>query len=106
MKHLRPESTQSAPSRRATVPSRWKFEPASGSVMAKATFRDPSAMPGRNSARCSAVPCRATIVATIAGDTTSSSSGQPAVASSSHTMASSVIPPPPPPYSAGTLTPR
>jgi hypothetical protein len=105
MKHLRPESTQSSPSRVATVPSRWKFEPASGSVIAKTTFSEPSAMPGRKSARCASVPCRASTVPTIAGETTRSSSGQPAAASSSHTIASSVIPPPPPPYDDGTLTP-
>ena len=106
MKTFRPLRTYPSPSRPATVDSRWKFEPASGSVMAKQTLSVPSAKPGRNARRCAGVPCFATTVAAIAGDTTSSSSGQPAAASSSHTIASSVMPPPPPPYSTGTLTPR
>jgi hypothetical protein len=82
------------------------LEPASGSVIAKQAFSVPSAKPGRNRSRWAAVPCFATIVATMAGETTSSSSGQPAAASSSVTMASSEMPAPPPPYSDGTLTPR
>jgi hypothetical protein len=106
MKHLRPLMTQSSPSRSATVTNRWKLEPASGSVMAKTTFSVPVAIAGRWRCFWASVPCRARIVATMAGDTTSSSSGQPAAASSSQTMESSVIPAPPPPYSAGTLTPR
>ena len=84
----------------------WELEPASGSVIAKAIFSSPEAMPGSQRRRCSSVPDRAMTLAQMAGETTSSSSGQPAAASSSHTMDSSRMPRPPPPYSSGTFTPR
>jgi hypothetical protein len=84
----------------------WEFEPASGSVMAKAILSSPVA--NRGSHRCfwASVPNLAMMVAQMAGETTMTSSGHPAAASSSATAASSVIPPPPPPYCSGTLTPR
>ncbi len=107
MKHLRPDSSQPPSAERvATVARRWKLEPASGSVIAKTIFCEPSAITGRSSARCASVPCLARIEPTIAGVTTSSSNGQPAAANSSHTIANSVTPAPPPPYSSGRLTPR
>ncbi len=93
MKHLRPLSTQSSPSRRATVPSRWKFEPG-----LRLGDREDDLVRCRRRCRAggaAAAPrCRAWLimVAAIAGETTSSSSGQPAAASSSQTMASSVMP--------------
>ena len=82
-----------------------EFEPASGSVMAKANLVVPAAIAGRNRCFCSSVPVWAMMVAQMAGDTTSSSRGEPAAASSSHTMASSVMPAPPPPYASGVLMP-
>ncbi len=105
-KTLRPDSSQSSPSRRATVEIRCELEPASGSVMPKAIRRVPSARPGSQCRFCGSVPKRAMTVPQIAGETISSSNGHPAAPSSSSTMARSVMPPPPPPYSVGRLTPR
>ncbi len=53
---LRPVSSQSSPSRRATVEIRWELDPASGSVMPKAIRRLPSARPGSQCRFCSSVP--------------------------------------------------
>ena len=62
MKHLRPLMTQSSPSRRATVASRWKFEPASGSVMAKTIFTRAVGDAGQEPLRAApSVPCLAMI---------------------------------------------
>ena len=92
-----PRSFQSSPSRVATVERLCEFDPASGSVMAKAMSMRPSASSGSQRDFCSSFPKRPMMLAQIAGDTTSRSSGHPAAASSSHTMARSEIPPPPPP---------
>ncbi len=83
-----------------------EFDPASGSVIAKAIVVDPSASPGSQRCFCSSVPNRVITVPQIDGDTTIISSGQPAAPSSSSTIDRSAIPPPPPPYSSGRLTPR
>ena len=80
--------------------------PASGSVIANATLVVPAAMPRSQRSFCSAVPCRARIEPTIAGETTISSSDFPAAEISSPTVASPDIPSPPPPHSSGRLTPR
>ena len=106
MNVLRPLRIQSAPSRRAVVVIRCEFDPASGSVMAKAMIDSPPAIPGSHRWRCSSVPKRAMIVPMIAGETTIISSPVPPALSSSATIASSYMPAPPPPYSAGRLTPR
>jgi hypothetical protein len=106
MNVLRPLRTQSEPSRRAVVAMRCEFDPASGSVMAKAMIDWPLAMPGSHRCRCGSVPKRARIVPMIAGETTIISSPVPPALSSSATIASSYMPAPPPPYSAGRLTPR
>ena len=103
---LRPLRTMSGPSSVSVVVIWCEFEPASGSVIAKAIFSSPEAIPGSQRRRCSSVPERAMTLPQIAGETTSSSSGQPAAASSSQTIDSSRMPRPPPPYSSGTLTPR
>ena len=76
---------------------RCEFDPASGSVMAKAIFDSPLAIDGSQRSFCSSVPNVAMSVAQIAGDTSISNIGHPAAATSSHTMVSSVIPIPPPP---------
>ena len=103
---MRPLSTQSPPSRRAVVVMRCEFDPASGSVMAKAMICEPSARPGSQRPFCSAVPNLAMTVPQIAGDTTIINRGQPAAPSSSSTIASSYMPWPPPSYSSGRFTPR
>ena len=84
----------------------WELVPASGSVMAKATLVEPAAMPRSQRSFWSAVPWRARMLPTIAGDTTISSSEPPAVEISSPTAASADIPRPPPPHSSGMFTPR
>ena len=56
MKYLVPLMTHSSPSRRAVVEIRWEFEPASGSVMAKAIFSSPEASRGNHRERCWSVP--------------------------------------------------
>lgn len=83
-----------------------ELEPASGSVIAKAILKLPSAIAGSQLFFWASVPYRAMMVALIAGDTTINSSGQPAAESSSKTSPSSYMPAPPPPYSSGMFTPR
>ena len=97
MKYFVPVSTHSSPSRRAVVEIRWEFEPASGSVMAKAILSRPEASGGSHVDRWCSVPYRDSNVPQMAGETSIMSSGQPAAATSSHTMASSEMPMPPPP---------
>ena len=84
---------------------RCEFEPASGSVIAKAIVSVPSAIPGSQRLFCSSVPNFAMIVPLMAGETTIISSDEPPAANSSITRLSSYIPAPPPPYSSGRLTP-
>ena len=103
---MRPLSTQPSSVRRAVVVILCEFEPASGSVIANAIVRVPSAMLGSQRRFCSSVPKRLITVPQIAGDTIIISSGQPCAASSSQTAARSPMPPPPPPYSSGRATPR
>ena len=93
-------------SRRAAVERLCEFEPASGSVIANATFVVPAAMPRSQRSFCSGVPCLARMLPTIAGETTIRSSEQPAAEISSPTAASADMPSPPPPYSSGMFTPR
>ena len=71
--------------------------PASGSVIANATFVVPAAIPGSQSSRWASVPCRVMIEPTIAGETTISSSEQPEAEISSPTACSACMPSPPPP---------
>ena len=106
MKTFRPDSDQPSGVRRAVVVMLCEFEPASGSVIAKAIVIEPSAIPGSHRCFCPSVPNRLITVPQIDGDTTSISSGQPAAPSSSSTIDRSPIPPPPPPYCSGRLTPR
>ena len=73
-----------------------EFVPASGSVIANAILRSPRPIPRSQCSFCSRLPCRASTLPAIAGETTSRSKGVPARASSSPTAASSVIPRPPP----------
>ncbi len=89
----------------ATVAIWWLFDPASGSVMAKAILVRPVARSGSQRSRCSSEPNRAITVPQMADDTSRISSGHPAAEHSSSTMASSAIPMPPPSCSAGMLTP-
>src|SRR6266536_214641 len=105
MNTLLPDSSQSAPSRRAVVVSLCEFDPASDSVIANAMIIEPSAMPGSQRSFCASVPKRVMIVPQIAGETTIISRVQPAAESSSSTSESSYMPPPPPPYSSGRFTP-
>ena len=56
MKYFVPLSTHSSPSRRAVVEIRWEFEPASGSVMAKAILSRPEASGGSHVDRWCSVP--------------------------------------------------
>lgn len=74
-----------------------EFEPASGSVIAKATRVVPAAMPGSHCSLCSSRPWRTRIDPTMAGETTISSSVLPLLEISSATIASALIPMPPPP---------
>jgi hypothetical protein len=83
-----------------------EFVPASGSVIAKATFVVPAAMPRSQRSFCASVPWRARMLPAIAGDTTIRSSDLPAAAISSPTAARPDIPSPPPPHSSGRFTPR
>ena len=83
-----------------------ELDPASGSVIANAIVKVPSAIPGSQRCFCASVPKRLITLPQMAGETTIISSGQPAAASSSQTAAVSPMPPPPPPYSSGMLTPR
>src|SRR5690349_10734563 len=90
----------------AVVVTMWLFEPASGSVIAKAIFSEPSAIPGSHCDFISWLPCLSRIEPQIAGEMTLISSGQPWVAVSSMMTARSVMVPPPPPYSTERCTPR
>ena len=83
-----------------------EFVPASGSVIAKAIFVVPAAIPRSQRSFCWSVPWRARMLPTIAGDTTIRSSDLPAAAISSPTVASPLMPSPPPPHSSGRFTPR
>ena len=83
-----------------------EFVPASGSVIAKATFVVPAAIPRSQTSFCSSLPCRVRIEPTIAGETTISSSDLPAAEISSPTAARPDMPSPPPPHSSGRLMPR
>ena len=56
MKILRPFSTHSSPSLRATVLMLWVLVPASGSVIANAMVPVPSQIPGSQRCFCSSVP--------------------------------------------------
>ena len=78
-----------SPSRVAVVASRWVFEPASGSVMAKAIFVVPVARPGSHRFFSWSLPNRARMVPQIAGETIMRKSGQPRAVISSRTSASS-----------------
>jgi hypothetical protein len=83
-----------------------ELEPASGSVIANATFVVPAAMPRSQMSFWSGVPCLARMLPTIAGETTIRSSDDPDAATSSPTAASADMPSPPPSYSSGMFTPR
>ena len=89
MNTLLPDSSQSAPSRRAVVVSLCEFDPASDSVIANAMIIEPSAMPGSQRSFCASVPKRVMIVPQMAGETTIISSVHPAADSSSSTSESS-----------------
>ena len=93
-------------SRRSEVARLCELVPASASVIAKAIFVVPLPIPRSQRSFWTAVPCRARMLPTIAGETTISSSAQPAAEISSPTHDSAVIPRPPPSYSSGMLTPR
>jgi hypothetical protein len=80
--------------------------PASASVMAKAIFVVPAAMPVSQRSFWASVPCLARMLPTIAGETTISSSDEPPALISSPTVARPDMPSPPPPHSSGRLTPR
>jgi hypothetical protein len=58
-----PRTTKSPPSRRADVVISRALLPASGSVSPSANWTLPSATPGRIACFCSAVPCRARVIA-------------------------------------------
>lgn len=62
-----PRSRQPSPSGWAVVVISWLLDPASGSVMAKAIFSEPSAMPGSQRDLSSCEPCVSMMVPQIAG---------------------------------------
>ena len=97
MKTFWPLSRNLPFSRVSVVEMLWEFVPASGSVIANATFVVPAAIGRTNFSFCSSVPCLAMIEPTIAGDTTISSRGVPLAASSSPTAKRPDMPSPPPP---------
>ncbi len=83
-----------------------EFVPASGSVMAKATFVVPAAIPRSQRSCCSGVPCSERIVPAMAGETTSMSVVIPIDAAiSSATSVRPDMPIPPPPHCWGMLMP-
>ena len=86
-----------SPSRVAVVDRLWELVPASGSVIANATFVVPAAMGGSHSSRWASVPWRVMIEPTIAGETTIRSSEHPAAEISSPTAWRACMPSPPPP---------
>ena len=97
MKTFWPLSRNLPFSRVSVVEMLCEFVPASGSVIANATFVVPAAIGRTNLSFCSSVPCLAMIEPTIAGDTTIRSSGVPFAASSSPTANRPDMPSPPPP---------
>jgi hypothetical protein len=90
-----PRSRKSSPSGRALVVIARASLPASGSVSPRLNWTLPSATPGRIARRCSAVPCRTSVVAPNPGvrmKGNTAAEPAPEAASVSHATASSTMP--------------